>query len=60
MKPDLDSKVLHIKNGLTGETQVIDNFFKYSSFTQCNIIEDLAMPILLDNGSVYLSIAVKS
>lgn len=50
------NKVLYIKDGLTGEVTVVDNFFDVSHFTQISLIEDLAMPILLDKGSIYLSI----
>ena len=53
-------KVLNIKDGLTGEVIVVDNFFDFSHVTQEYMIEDLVMPILFDKGSVYLSIGFKS
>lgn len=52
-------KNLLITDGVTGETIVVEHFFDYSSYTQCNIVDDLVMPILLDKQSVFLKIVYK-
>lgn len=56
---DNENLVLNIQESFTGDVIPLYDFFKCSHYTQCCMLEDFVMPLLLDGKNVYLTIASK-